>query len=107
MFKKLAFATALTLASLYCSSEVVDARASAENREKFPDIEYAFANWGNNVYWSSHEVVTADGYVLTLFNIKGRSKKKRFENHGTKGPILLLHGFSASAMTWFSRNDES
>lgn len=88
-------------------SGVVDSRASDDDMKNYPDIEKAFREWGDNVYWKAYTVTTKDGYVIRLFRIVGRTETRRMTNHGEKGPLLLLHGFSSSAITWFHRNDES
>ena len=67
MIGRCIFAAALLAASLLPRDVV--GRASTSDREKYPDIEYAFANWANNVFWSAEDVVTKDGYILTLFKI--------------------------------------
>lgn len=45
-----------------------------------------------------HEVVTEDGYKLTLFRIRGNN---------TKGPVLLSHGVFDSADGWILRGKNS
>ena len=45
--------------------------------------------------------------MLTLFHIEGIQRRRRLNNHGSKGPILLLHGYTSGAITWFKRSDES
>ena len=86
---------------------VAHLKASDSDAEKFPDIDLAFRDWGNDVMWRSYRTTTADGYKLTMFRILGQSDGTTLPNHGEKGPILLLHGFSTSALTWFNRRDKS
>ena len=50
---------------------------------------------------------TSDGYELTMFRITGKTKRKTVPNQWSKGVVLLLHGFTGDAYTWFKRRDTS
>ena len=95
---------ALLLAIL---SSVVQSRASTKDAKKFPDMDFAFREWGNDTFWRSYEVTTIDGYKVALFRIIGQADGTEYENAGEKGPLLIHHGFSTSAITWVQREDET
>ncbi|XP_063367969.1 lipase 1-like [Cydia amplana] len=48
------------------------------------------------VYAEEFEVVTEDGYILTLFHIPGK-----------KNPVLLMHGIGDTSNTWVLRGNKS
>ena len=106
MFTSIVSKTAVVALAMLTMENTVEARASKEDRLAYRDINYAFAKWGNNVYWKSYEVTTDTGYELTMFHIEGLTKKKRVVGHGTKGPLLLIHGYSSDGLTWFNRSDK-
>lgn len=49
----------------------------------------------------NHTVITADGYILTLFRIP----RNKANQAGTKEPILLQHGLLCSSNDWLLVND--
>jgi len=55
----------------------VDAKASPSDRNDYPSIQKAMKETGNNFWWKSYDLETADGYELTMFRIaRNRSRKK-------------------------------
>lgn len=50
----------------------------------------------------SYKVITADGYILTLYRIKSNS----YGDH-KKSPCLLIHGFTESALEFLRLKNES
>ena len=109
MFTSNVSKTAAVAVTMLTMDNTVEAKASKKNRLAYPDINYAFKEWGNNVFWKSYDVTTDDGYELTMFHIEGLTKRRRVvtrvEGHGTKGPLLLIHGYSSDGITWFNRSD--
>ena len=53
------------------------------------------------MYWASYDCETEDGYELTMFRLTGLKKRKKVADQWSKGVVLLLHGFSKDAYTWF------
>ena len=53
------------------------------------------------MYWASYDCETEDGYELTMFRLIGLKKRRQVQNQWSKGVVLLLHGFSKDAYTWF------
>ena len=86
------------------SAKIVGGRASEKDKENFPQIDYAFTNWGDDVNWRSYEFKTKDNYILTMFRVMGDSEETA---SGEKGPLLLLHGWGRSSIGYFNRVDES
>ncbi|XP_046963435.1 lipase 1-like [Vanessa cardui] len=43
-----------------------------------------------------HNVITEDGYILTIFRINGRNCAQKFK----RTPVLLMHGFLQSSDAW-------
>ena len=97
----------LAMMMLALLSSVVHSRASLEDAEKWPNMDYAFREWGNDMYWKTYTVTTIDGFILTMFRIMGNADGSEPENAGSKGPMLIHHGFSTSGITWFQREDET
>ena len=62
--------------------------------------------YGDNYSWEAHETTTEDGYILTLFRLTGDNNGDRIDNQGSKGPLLLQHGFTSDAYKWFTTNTE-
>jgi len=75
----------------------------------FPKIAELMDSIGGGYAWRSYEVITNDGYRLNVFRIIGshRAKTRAKLYPQNKGPLLLVHGFSSDAETWFDRSDES
>ena len=93
--------TALVSLSLISTDQTINARSSRRDRNDYPEINKAFKDWGRNYYWKSYDCRTDDQYDLTMFRILGKSKRKKTNNQWSKGVVLLLHGFSKDAYTWF------
>ena len=55
--------------------------------------------------WRSHDVVTSDGYELTMFEITGDANGNLPNKAGEKGQLLLQHGYSSDSQTWFDQTD--
>ena len=91
---------ALTTLSLLDST--TQAACSDADREAFSIMANAMVNVGGDFLWSSYKVVTQDDYVLTMFKIEGDASGNRIHNHGSKGPVLLQHGFLTDSITWFT-----
>ncbi|XP_064072736.1 lipase 1-like [Vanessa tameamea] len=68
---------------------------TAEAVEVGPSFTSLATEYGHPA--SEYEVITEDGYILTMFHLPGRS---RF-------PVLLIHGILDSADTWIVRGDNS
>ena len=62
---------------------------------------------GGDYFWDSHETITEDDYFLTLFRITGDPSGNPIEGQGSKGPLLLQHGYSSDATSWFVPSDEN
>ena len=58
----------------------------------YPEFAAFFADGAEqeDYVWEAHEVVTADGYVKTLFHITGLKSTPEFK--ATKQPVLLVNG---------------
>nr|CAD7572632.1 unnamed protein product [Timema californicum] len=51
--------------------------------------------------WEEHDVVTEDGYILTLYRIpSGRAQPKPAEERAGRPAVLLQHGLVSSSDTW-------
>ena len=97
------------LSSEYGGSMMVDARAKRRDRLDYPEINKAFKDWGRNEYWQSVDCQTDDGYDITMFRFIGAKRTRLVKNQWSKGVVLLLHGMSKDAYTWFDtrRGDPS
>ena len=97
------------LSSEYGGSMMVDARAKRRDRLDYPEINKAFKDWGRNEYWQSVDCQTDDGYDITMFRFIGAKRTRLVKNQWSKGVVLLLHGMSKDAYTWFDtrRGDAS
>ena len=62
----------------------------------------AMADSGGDLFWQSYKTVTKDDYVLSLFRITGDAQGQRIPGQGSKGPLLLQHGFLTDSITWFT-----
>ena len=58
----------------------VDAKASPSDRNDYPSIQKAMKETGNNFYWKSYDLETADGYGLTMFRIVRNRRRKKVPN---------------------------
>ena len=68
----------------------------------------AMRDVGGDFFWQSYQVTTPDGYVLTQFRITGDPEGQPVAGQGSKGPLLLQHGFLTDSITWLSGlTDES
>ena len=65
------------------------------------------AKYGLDYTWEAHEVTTDDGYILTLFRITADQNGDPVPGQGSKGPLLLQHGFLTDSISWFHFSDES
>ena len=85
----------------------VEASSSRRDRRDYPDIYEAMRDLGDDLFWRSYDLTTADGYELTMFRLTGLRKRKTVPNQWIHAPILLLHGLTSDAYTWFdnSRGD--
>ena len=91
--------TCLTIAVIcgQSKSEPIDILDSVDF--EFPGSgRWSFTRLANKYGYKAeeHEVITEDGYILTLFHIKGRSP-----------PVLLVHGILDSSDTWLLRGENS
>jgi len=57
---------------------------------------------GSNYEWCSHQLQTASGYDVAVFNLTADEQGNALKD--SKGPILLLHGMFSSPVEWLSRN---
>ena len=55
---------------------------------------------GGDFHWKSYKAITQDNYILTLFRIVGDADSERIDGQGSKGPLLLQHGFLTDSITW-------
>ena len=55
---------------------------------------------GGDFHWKSYKAITKDNYILTLFRIVGDADGERIDGQGSKGPLLLQHGFLTDSITW-------
>ncbi|XP_047996325.1 lipase 1-like [Leguminivora glycinivorella] len=81
----------LTIVSV-SSSVLSEKSTSGDAALNFTELGFKY---GHSV--EEHDVVTEDGYILTLFHIPGK----------TKGPVLLMHGLFDSADTFIIRGNLS
>ena len=61
-----------TLSALWVSQ--ANSKCSKFDELEYPEFAKAMEERGDDLYWRSHKVKTTDGYILSLFNITGRSK---------------------------------
>ena len=92
-----------TMVALWGSK--ADAKSSKFDEIEYPEFAKAMEERGDDLFWRSYKVKTTDGYILSIFNITGKSKTQKVMNGGELGPILLVHGFSTDAITWLNTSD--
>ena len=61
---------------------------------------------GLDYTWTAYETTTEDGYILTMFRIVGDQDGNQIEGQGSRGPLLLQHGFLADSISWFHSSDK-
>lgn len=84
------------------ASQLALATCSDADKESYPVMAEAMADSGGDLFWQSYKTVTKDDYVLSLFRITGDAQGKRIPGQGSKGPLLLQHGFLTDSITWFT-----
>ena len=52
--------------------------------------------------WEAHEVTTEDGYNVKMFHITGKRGYEWYESTRPEIPVLIMHGATMDASTWFS-----
>ena len=52
-------------------------------------------------------MVTNDRYILTMFRITGDANGNKIEGQGSKGPLLMQHGFMTDSISWFHTSDDT
>jgi len=63
--------------------------------------------WGSNSMFEvldDSNLVTSDGYDLTLIHFTADSSGNPVPDQGSKGPILLLNGLTCDETCWFTRD---
>ena len=65
------------------------------------------AQYGLDYTWEAHEVKTNDGYLLTMFRIIGDETGASLPDQGSKGPLLIQHGFMTDSISWFDISDST
>ena len=96
----------LVALSLLAAENVVNARCEVESDcTNFPDFAQKMEEKAGDYTWRSHEVVTNDGYILTMFEITGDANGDKIRGQGAKGQLLLQHGYASNSQTWFNTPD--
>lgn len=81
MFQNNLIKVAFAAMSLVATDSLVAAtNASKNDKADYPEIEKAFVDWGNNYYWKAYDEWTDDGYILTIFRVVGKTKRKQVPN---------------------------
>ncbi len=57
--------------------------------------------------FEEHQVITEDGYIMTLYRIPGKLVDQRKKTKEVGPPVLLVHGLLDSADGWLVHDDES
>jgi len=58
----------------------VDAKARRRDKNDYPSIQKAMKETGNNFWWKSYDLKTADDYELTMFRIVRNRRRKKVPN---------------------------
>ena len=58
----------------------VEASSSRRDRRDYPDIYEAMRDLGDDLFWRSYDLTTADGYELTMFRLTGLRKRTPIPN---------------------------
>ena len=76
------------------------AHAEDDKNKLYPDFAKAMKEYG--YMWEPHKVYTDDGWILTMFHIKGRNGKLTNPDK-RQYPVLIQHGALDNATNWVSR----
>lgn len=95
------------ISSLALIAAVQGRAAHEEQAKEFEIMNEAMMRHGSDYTWEAHEVKTNDGYILTMFRIVGDQNGEQIPYQGSKGPLLLQHGFLTDSISWFHFSDES
>ena len=100
MLKSILFYTMLWTAVVCKSVEEYRLKAKARHQK----FNKAMENWENqyNGDWEPHEVVTDDGYIVTVYSLSSLSSDGK-----SKGSILMQGGFWTDAANWLLTQDQS
>ena len=91
---------ARSLALISIMTGFATAMSSEEDKVNYPFMAQAMEEVGGDFHWKSYKAITEDNYILTLFRIVGDADGERIDGQGSKGPLLLQHGFLTDSITW-------
>lgn len=99
----------LAVALICCHTiDKVDARAAIPGQaDQYPYMNEAMVVLGSDYTWQAYEVVTNDRYILTMFRITGDANGNKIEGQGSRGPLLMQHGFMTDSISWFHTSDDT